>query len=171
MTLESLRPPRKSCGVLCSHVWTSCGRSSPEFLSHSIFLSWLPLLLWFSLGNCSSLCVCVCVVITLTHYSSPSQHWRSPSSLLKTTSWHLVTINRKFHWITLTLHDGSYLKGDNSKYCANMLLLLLMMLLRRHFYQCLLWPNGLNYTLFMGLYFRQEKRLTIFMLIVDMLLQ
>ena len=34
-----------------------------------------------------------------------------------------------------------------------------------------LWPNGLNYTLYMGLYFRQEKRLTIFMLIVDMLLE
>ena len=60
--------------------------------------------------------------------------------------------NANFSWLT----DGSYLKGDNDKYCADTLLQLLLMLLRQRLY---LWLLICAYT---GLYFSQGQTANIF---------
>ena len=65
---------------------------------------------------------------------------------------HLLTPSddyRKLLYVMLTSHgstDGSYLKGDNGKYYAGMLLQLLLMLWRHHLYLWLIQPKSLTQT-------------------------
>lgn len=106
------------CGISSNYLCTPSNRSPPEFSSYSAFFnqylaSYEILLLTdlqITLSNCSNFNSAIVPPL-----------WPAKSLIIvwqwRITYWPHVIICRKFLWVISTTY-GSYLKGDNGKYCA-----------------------------------------------------
>ena len=102
-----LRPPRKSLWIPFNHFCTLCSRSSPE----QVLLLTAPLITLLCCNNLNPATVLPSVSDKVCHNTlTLMDHLLTPHDDLREIPLNIADF--------LHLMDGSYLKDDNGKYCA-----------------------------------------------------